>query len=631
MRKKNKIFWACDFETTVWGPALERARGKKQDETEVWSAAYVQLYDEKEDVHIDGNIETFLSFFFGRQSDNDVLYFHNLSFDGSFIVDWLLRNKYTHVHTDAPKDMKSNTFTTSISHMGEWYRMYIKKGRCLLEIRNSFKLIPSSLKTIGKSFATRHQKLDMEYEGERHANCEITPEEREYIRNDVLVLKEALEKMFNEGHNKLTIGSCCLSEFKAGYSKKDYSIFFPNLQEEWLDERYAGAWNQDEYVRKSYHGGWCYVNPKFQGRLIEGGQVYDVNSLYPSVMSTLKYRYPVGYGMYYPGLPDTVRNGKNNYYFVRFRCRFRLKKGCFPWVHIRGNPLYLANENLVTTDVRYRGQYYRYYRDIDGNICDTRQEFTMTGVDFELFLKTYTQYDMEILDCIDFRTEIGLFDDYIEKYRTMKETSTGFRRTLAKLFSNNLYGKMGASDDSSYKEPYLDSETGILRFHTVEEHNKDTGYIPCGSAITSYALNFTYAAAMKNRGRFCYADTDSVHLSGLTPADNIPIDSKKYGHWKNELTFSSAYYERQKVYCEIATHENGELLDRPKTVLKCAGMTRTAREKFEADGMSPQELCVGLTMPESNLKAERVRGGIVLRKKDFQLRKSVDKHVRPAI
>lgn len=63
MRKKSKIFWACDFETTVWGSALERARGKKQDETEVWSAAYVQLYDEKEVVHIDGNIESFLSFF----------------------------------------------------------------------------------------------------------------------------------------------------------------------------------------------------------------------------------------------------------------------------------------------------------------------------------------------------------------------------------------------------------------------------------------------------------------------------------------------------------------------------------------------------------------------------------------
>lgn len=63
MRKKTKTFWACDFETTVWGPELERARGKKQDETEVWSAAYVQLYDENDTVHIDGSIDEFLNFF----------------------------------------------------------------------------------------------------------------------------------------------------------------------------------------------------------------------------------------------------------------------------------------------------------------------------------------------------------------------------------------------------------------------------------------------------------------------------------------------------------------------------------------------------------------------------------------
>ena len=63
MRKKSKTFWACDFETTVWGPELERARGKKQDETEVWSAAYVQLYDENDIVHIDGSIDEFLNFF----------------------------------------------------------------------------------------------------------------------------------------------------------------------------------------------------------------------------------------------------------------------------------------------------------------------------------------------------------------------------------------------------------------------------------------------------------------------------------------------------------------------------------------------------------------------------------------
>lgn len=31
----------------------------------------------------------------------------------------------------------------------------------------------------------------------------LTPEEQEYIKNDVLVVKEALEIMFTDGHKKL--------------------------------------------------------------------------------------------------------------------------------------------------------------------------------------------------------------------------------------------------------------------------------------------------------------------------------------------------------------------------------------------------------------------------------------------
>ena len=40
----------------------------------------------------------------------------------------------------------------------------------------------------------------MDYEGERCAYCDISEEEKKYIENDVLVLKEALEMMFNEKH-----------------------------------------------------------------------------------------------------------------------------------------------------------------------------------------------------------------------------------------------------------------------------------------------------------------------------------------------------------------------------------------------------------------------------------------------
>ena len=73
----------------------------------------------------------------------------------------------------------------------------------MLELRDSL-----------KPFGTKHKKLDMEYTGFRYAGCTITDEEKEYIKNDVLVVKEALEIMYQEGHTKLTIGSCCLAEYK---------------------------------------------------------------------------------------------------------------------------------------------------------------------------------------------------------------------------------------------------------------------------------------------------------------------------------------------------------------------------------------------------------------------------------
>ena len=79
---------------------------------------------------------------------------------------------------------------------------------------------------------------DMEYKGFRYAGCEITDEEQEYIKNDVLVVKEALEIMREEGHSKLTIGSCCLAEYRVLLGKPLYNEYFPNLYEIEIDERW---------------------------------------------------------------------------------------------------------------------------------------------------------------------------------------------------------------------------------------------------------------------------------------------------------------------------------------------------------------------------------------------------------
>ena len=73
--RKFKIY-ACDFETTVF---------KGQTFTEVWSACFCELY--KKDVKIMHSIEDFFNYFF-RLNENIKMYFHNLKFDGSFILSY---------------------------------------------------------------------------------------------------------------------------------------------------------------------------------------------------------------------------------------------------------------------------------------------------------------------------------------------------------------------------------------------------------------------------------------------------------------------------------------------------------------------------------------------------------------
>lgn len=224
IRKYRKF--VADFETTVYS-------GQKY--TEVWAAALVELYTE--DVTIDHSLPEFLERLKQLKS-NAIVYFHNLKFDGNFILDYLLRNNY-HWNRCPERDMLNNDFKASISDRGQWYTITIKMGGYIIEIRDSLKLLPFSVKRIGKSFATKHKKLDMEYEGFRYAGCPITEEEKKYIANDVLVVKEALEIMFSEGHEKLTIGSCCMDEFKKGYDKQDYETFFQSLQR-WCCRRSTG-------------------------------------------------------------------------------------------------------------------------------------------------------------------------------------------------------------------------------------------------------------------------------------------------------------------------------------------------------------------------------------------------------
>lgn len=652
MQKKIVRTFSCDFETTVY---------KGQTHTEVWAAACVELYTE--DVKVFHSIDELYAYFLSLNC-NIVAYFHNLKFDGQFWMDYLLvqlHYKQAYIQNSEAeldiswmkdKDMPANTFKYSISDMGQWYTITVKTDSShTLEIKDSLKLLPFSVERIGKSFGTKHKKLSMEYAGLRYAGCEITDEEMKYIANDVLVVKEALEIMYNEGHNKLTIGSCCLSEFKSlMYTKDDYKLFFPDVYKIDLNPDEHKYDNVGEWIRRSYKGGWCYLVKGKECKQYTNGTTADVNSLYPSMMSSESgNRYPLGLPTFWKGnyIPNEAI-ADNKYFFVRVKTRFYIKPNMLPFIQIKSSLLYKGTEALESSDVYNKdtGTYVAFYKDKAGNICDTRVELTLTMTDYYLFLEHYDVKQFEIIDGCWFWSEIGIFDTYIEKYKKIKMESTGAQRELAKLFLNNLYGKMASNTNSSFKFAFI-KEDGTIGYYPVVAHDKQAGYIPVGSAITSYARNFTIRAAQKNfygadkRG-FIYADTDSIHCD-LKPEEivGIKVDDKNFCCWKLESCWDIGYFTRQKTYIEHVTHENLKPIDKPYYNIKCAGMSKKPKKLFELSmmGYVPQpednfteedleflktkrtieDFKIGLKVP-GKLIPKRIHGGVVLEETTYEMR-----------
>lgn len=654
---KSKIFIG-DFETTVY---------EGQEFTEVWASGLVALGTE--DVKIFHSIEETFDFLLSLQ-ENVTVYYHNLKFDGEFWLSFLLtkakyKQAYYKLNRDGTslkwydtKDMPSKTFKYIISDMGQWYGITIKKGKQVIEIKDSLKLLPFKVQEIGTGFKTKHQKLDMEYKGFRFAGCKITKKEKEYLANDLLVVKEALEIMFEQGHTKLTIGTCCLDEYKkicnhSVNSELSYDEMFPQIYEKELDEQEYGSPNVGEYIKKSYKGGWCYVVKHRIGKVAKNGVTADVNSLYPSMMSSESgNRFPIGNPYFWKGEIPEIAKGDDKYFFVRIRTKFYIKKDHLPFVQIKNTLMYEGTAALETSDIydEKTGKYYDKVYGLNGELEDVKVTLTLTMTDYYLLLDHYELVDCEYLDGCWFYSKVGIFDEYINPYKELKQKSKGAMRQLAKLFLNNLYGKFATNTNSSFKVAYV-KEDGSLGYYIVKENDKKAGYIPVGSAITSYARNFTIRTAQANyhgegkRG-FIYADTDSIHCD-LSPEElvNVPVHPTEFCHWKLESCWDIAIFVRQKTYIEHIIAEDLEPIDTPYNNIKCAGMPDKAKNLFDIsmtgnanindewtddekeflfqDGKpikrNYEDFKIGLELPDK-LRPVRIKGGIVLMDSTYKIR-----------
>lgn len=557
-----KKVYAADFETTP-----------REDDCRVWLWGFTEVG--LTDVEWGTDIESFIR---EISQEDSLCYFHNLKFDGVFIIYWLLVNGYRH----AEKATYPFSFETLIDKMGKYYsmRVYWENGN-ITEFRDSLKKLPFSIKAIAQSWDLPMLKGDIDHEILRPVGHVPTAEELEYLFKDVQIMSLALKTQIDAGMKKLTVGSDSMAEYKRIISPTRFKRYFPVLNNE-----------IDLEIRQAYRGGYTYSDPRFKGYKTGAGSVYDVNSLYPSVMryKTLPYGEPV----FAEGLPE--QSAAYPLFIVSMTFTAKLKPGYVPIIQIKASTMFSESEYQT--------------------VIDEPVTLTFTSVDLEM---VFEHYDIDVISYnggYRFKARRGLFDDYIDKWAKVKAENKGAKKQIAKLHLNSLYGKFASNPDVTGKYPVL--EDGVVKLKLDREAERDPVYTAMGAFITAYARQVTITAVQMNYDRFAYCDTDSLHLMGTEPPKGIEIDDDELGKWAHEADFTAAWYVRAKAYIELIT---------PKPVCKFNKSFQLQKYDVHIAGV-PTDIARKLTFGDifddhkigGKLVPKNVPGGTILRKTHFTLK-----------
>lgn len=557
--------FTADFETTT-----------NKEDCRVWAWAICEI-GRPDNIYYGNNIETF--FESCMKFGNLILYFHNLKFDGEFCLSYLLKRGFKYVEG---RKIKENQFNCLISDSGQFYKIKIRFANGnTLELRDSLKLLTFSVKEIAKAFDLPIQKLEIEYTAPREVNHIMTKQEVDYITNDVRIMSLALQKIFDLGFSKLTQGACALEEYKEMVGKKKFEKIFPKPE-------------YDSEIRRSYRGGFTYLNPIYANVDIGKGNVLDVNSLYPSRMYYCLL--PWGEAKKFSG---QYKNDKNYpLYIQQFSCEFEIKGGFLPTIQLKGYNRFVATE---------------YVRSSNGDSV----ELCLTSVDMELFIKHYNIYNIDYYGGWKFRANDTMFREYIDKWmgEKIKASKEGNKtlRTWAKIMLNSIYGKFALNPICEKKIPYL--ENGIVKYKNAGKEKRDPIYLPVGAFITAYARRYTIETSQKisdyslkkyNVDKYIYSDTDSIHTT--LPIEDLKelleIDDNVLGAWAHESTFSRARFIRAKSYIEEI---DGKLH------VTCAGMPDRCKESVTWGNFK-----VGTTY-FGKLAPKHAEGGVVLEEIPFTI------------
>lgn len=577
---------SCDLETTTVSESTTATRE--------WAVGVYNIHTEQFEHG------TSLEWFFTRLKEigKCKAYFHNLKFDGGFILDWLFRNGYEFTED---KKLSVGQFNTLISDKNMFYTIKVRLSNDVqVTFLDSQKVIPMSVERAAKAFGLPYSKGEIDYHKSRPHGYLLDDDEVDYLFRDCKIIGMILKILFKQGLDRMTQGSNALASFKKSLPRKFEKIFPP------ID--------CDSEIRPAYKGGFSYAAPQFQGRNMGYGETYDKNSMYPSMM---KYKVmPYGKPKHFTG--EYEADVVYPLYIQKISVCFDIKENHIPTIQIKsGYGGFIPTEYVTTTN-------------------GEEITLTLTNIDLSLLKDQYNIHHIEYIDGWKFQGTTGLFDNYIDYWYEVKEQATRDKnhgmRTLAKLMLNALYGKFATSTTVQGKIPYYDYSEKKVRYKLSDEEDREPVYLPVACFITAYARDDLIRNAQANYDTFAYADTDSLHLIGKNNPD-LDIDDYRIGAWSMESRFKRARFLRAKSYIEDiymepykkenvfksrGPYELGKskitrLWVATRLKVTCAGMPHNCHKSVTWENFVP-----GSTY-EGKLQSKTVSGGVLLFPTTFKL------------
>lgn len=557
------MIWFADFETD-----------KHNDNAEVY-LGYIERLDNNDGclfLNIDNMIDYLVKY---QTKKTHTVYFHNLSWDGEFIIWWLINNGYEPQLTKVSKPKQFRERTDWLGKRGE---IYVNVKGCRILFLCSYKMWPIKAEKIGESLG--YPKLKIEHNIGRHYQTidELPNDVIDYVKRDVQIIKNKYIEYSKNYEVKKTASASSWNNFKKWYEQK--------YTKQRFNIRYAFDKETFKYLAPAYFGGLSIINEYYRHKDIHGNiSYYDINSSYPSTFTDNLMPY---------GLPQETKPSGDYVYMVEALIRNPIKKDKRMCSHLH-NWVKMGRTNRESYLDEFNGTMRVMY-------CSEEWEELKLTYDFEILSEKNIYFKAS--------RELG---EYINLLYHLKENAKDkVEKGDHKLILNSFYGKWGQNYLHARRDLYLANQEERLKYHYGDyvyrvstEESKEVKYLPIAIFTTSYARVKLLRVVRQNLENWLYGDTDSLIING-DKCNGIKEHETHLGFWKKEA--EGKRFKVIKTKCYIMEMNDGTL---KRTI---AGITDEGKNNINFDNFY-----IGSVIKNGNRKKRKLRGGYVLIDEDTTL------------